>query len=92
MRADNDATVLDALIIGAGFSGICLGKSLRDAGIMNFRVIDKASEVGGTWYWNSYPGAACDVLSHFYCFSFAPNPDWSRNYSPWHEIREYAEC
>ena len=92
MRAENSATVLDALIIGAGFAGICLGKSLRDAGIMNFRVIDKASEVGGTWHWNSYPGAACDVLSHFYCFSFAPNPDWSRNYSPWHEIREYAEC
>ena len=91
MQPDDRATVLDALIIGAGFAGICLGKSLRDAGIRNFRIVDKAPEIGGTWYWNSYPGAACDVLSHFYCFSFEPNPDWSRKYSPWHEIRDYAE-
>ena len=87
---DQDAPVLDALIIGAGFAGICLGKFLRDSRILNFRIIDKAPQVGGTWYWNSYPGAACDVLSHFYCFSFAPNPDWSRKYAPWHEIRDYA--
>ncbi len=83
--------VLDALVIGAGFAGICVGKFLRDARILDFRIIDKAPEVGGTWYWNSYPGAACDVLSHFYCFSFEPNPGWSRKYSPWREIREYAE-
>ena len=83
--------VLDALVIGAGFAGICVGKLLRDAGITNFRIVDKAGGAGGTWYWNRYPGAACDVLSHFYCFSFEPNPDWSRKYSPWDEIRAYAE-
>jgi len=83
--------VLDALVIGAGFAGICLGKRLLDAGISNFRIYDTAQKVGGTWYWNSYPGAACDVMSHFYCFSFFPNPDWSRKYSPWNEIQAYSE-
>ncbi len=83
--------VLDALVIGAGFSGICMGKRLLDAGITNFRIYDRAQKVGGTWYWNSYPGAACDVMSHFYCFSFAPNPDWPRKYSPWNEIQAYSE-
>lgn len=82
---------LDALIIGAGFAGICIGKRLLDEGINNFRICDKAPKVGGTWYWNSYPGAACDVMSHFYCYSFAPNPEWSRKYSPWNEIQAYSE-
>lgn len=82
---------LDALIIGAGFSGICMAKRLKEAGITNFRICDKAQKVGGTWYWNSYPGAACDVMSHFYSFSFAPNPDWSHKYSPWAEIQAYSE-
>jgi len=88
---DTQNTTLDALIIGAGFAGICLGKRLQEAGIRNFRICDKAAKVGGTWYWNSYPGAACDVMSHFYCFSFEPNPDWSRKYSPWNEIQGYSE-
>jgi cation diffusion facilitator CzcD-associated flavoprotein CzcO len=88
---ENKEAVLDALIIGAGFSGICLGKRLLDEGIRNFRIADKAPKAGGTWYWNSYPGAACDVQSHFYSFSFEPNPDWSRKYSPWNEIQAYAE-
>lgn len=88
---DPEAPILDALIIGAGFAGICTGKRLLDVGIGNFRVVEKAPKAGGTWYWNSYPGAACDVLSHFYCYSFEPNPDWSRKYSPWDEIRSYAE-
>jgi cation diffusion facilitator CzcD-associated flavoprotein CzcO len=91
MNTGNENTSLDALIIGAGFAGICLGKRLLDAGISNFRICDKATRVGGTWHWNSYPGAACDVMSHFYCFSFEPNPDWSRKYSPWNEIQAYAE-
>jgi len=82
---------LDALIIGAGFAGICLGKRLLGAGISNFLICDKAARVGGTWHWNSYPGAACDVLSHFYCYSFEPNPDWTRKYSPWNEIQAYSE-
>jgi cation diffusion facilitator CzcD-associated flavoprotein CzcO len=86
---ENDT--LDALVIGAGFAGICIGKRLLDAGIRNFRIFDQAPKVGGTWYWNSYPGAACDVMSHFYCFSFEPNPDWPRKYSPWNEIQAYSQ-
>ena len=89
--SDHENDTLDAVVIGAGFAGICIGKRLLDAGIRNFRILDKASKVGGTWYWNSYPGAACDVMSHFYCFSFEPNPDWPRKYSPWNEIQAYAE-
>jgi cation diffusion facilitator CzcD-associated flavoprotein CzcO len=88
---DPQSSVLDALVIGAGFAGICIGKRLLDAGIRNFRIFDRAQKVGGTWYWNSYPGAACDVMSHFYCLSFEPNPDWSRKYSPWNEIQAYSE-
>ena len=78
MRSKISSEALEVLIIGAGFAGICLGKRLLDAGISNFLIVDKARKPGGTWFWNSYPGAACDVMSHFYCFSFAPNPDWSR--------------
>ena len=92
MTAPTDTpSPLDALVIGAGFAGICVGKFLLDAGLTDFRIVDKAEGAGGTWHWNRYPGAACDVMSHFYCFSFAPNPDWSRTYSPWHEIQAYAQ-
>jgi cation diffusion facilitator CzcD-associated flavoprotein CzcO len=90
-RPDSKSDVLDVLIIGAGFSGICIAIRLLEAGMTNFRVFEKAPKVGGTWYFNSYPGAACDVASHFYCYSFEPNPDWSRKFSPWNEIQAYAE-
>jgi cation diffusion facilitator CzcD-associated flavoprotein CzcO len=90
-RTEHQQQPLQAVIVGAGFAGICLGKRLLDEGINQFRICDKASRPGGTWHWNSYPGAACDVMSHFYCFSFEPNPDWSRKYSPWDEIQAYAE-
>lgn len=86
--ADN---ALDVLIIGAGFSGICAGIKLRERGWTRFRIVDKADGIGGTWWENIYPGAACDVPSHFYCFSFEPNPNWSRLYSPQSEIQQYAE-
>jgi cation diffusion facilitator CzcD-associated flavoprotein CzcO len=92
MRSKISSEALEVLIIGAGFAGICLGKRLLDTGISNFLIVDKARKPGGTWFWNSYPGAACDVMSHFYCFSFAPNPVWSRKYSPWNEIRDYSEA
>jgi cation diffusion facilitator CzcD-associated flavoprotein CzcO len=82
---------LDVLIIGAGFGGICAAIKLKQTGIENFRVIEKDAEVGGTWWSNTYPGAACDVPSHFYCYSFAPNPNWSRKYSPQAEIQKYIK-
>jgi len=81
--------ILDVLIIGAGFGGIGAAVKLQEAGITNFAVIEKDDAIGGTWYENTYPGAACDVPSHFYCYSFYPNPDWSRKYAPQAEILQY---
>ncbi len=82
---------LDVLIIGAGFSGICAAIKLREAGIDNFIIAEKTGGISGTWFDNAYPGAACDVPSHLYSFSFAPNPNWSRRFSPAPEIRRYVE-
>jgi len=78
-------------IIGAGFSGIGAGIRLRQAGITDFVVCEKADAVGGTWRDNTYPGCACDVPSHLYSFSFAPNPGWSHSFSRQPEIRRYLE-
>jgi cation diffusion facilitator CzcD-associated flavoprotein CzcO len=80
---------VEVLVVGAGFSGLAVGHYLRRAGIRSFRILEKADEVGGTWRENHYPGAACDVPSHLYSFSFAPDPGWSRSYSPQPEILEY---
>ncbi len=83
--------LLDVAIIGAGFSGICMGVKLRAAGMTNFKIFEKTGGVSGTWSDNTYPGAACDVPSHLYCYSFEPNPSWSRAFSPQPEIQAYAE-
>ena len=83
--------MLDVLIIGAGFSGVCAGIKLKQAGIERFHIYDKAHGIGGTWWNNVYPGAACDIPSHLYCYSFEPNPHWSRLYSPQEEIQAYIE-
>jgi cation diffusion facilitator CzcD-associated flavoprotein CzcO len=77
------------VIVGTGFSGIAMGVLLKRAGIDSFTILEKAGDVGGTWRDNTYPGAACDVPSHLYCFSFEPKPDWSRFFSPQQEIHEY---
>ena len=76
-------------IVGAGFSGLGLAIRLREAGITDIAVLEKADEVGGTWRENTYPGVACDVPSHLYSLSFAPNPRWSRMFSPGPEIQDY---
>ena len=78
-------------IIGAGFGGIGLAITLKKAGIESLTILEKAEGVGGVWRHNTYPGAACDVPSHLYSFSFEPNPDWSRRYSPQPEILDYLE-
>src|SRR5258706_1169671 len=78
--------MLSAVIVGAGFSGLCAGIQLRRAGIHDFVILEKADRVGGTWRENTYPGAACDVPSHLYSFSFEPNPRWSRAYGMQAEI------
>jgi cation diffusion facilitator CzcD-associated flavoprotein CzcO len=76
-------------IIGSGFGGIGMAASLTRAGITDVVLLERAADLGGTWRDNSYPGAACDVPSHLYSFSFAPNPDWSRSFSPQPEIWKY---
>jgi cation diffusion facilitator CzcD-associated flavoprotein CzcO len=69
------ATDFPIVIIGAGFAGIGTAIQLKKAGIHSFRIFERAAEIGGTWRDNTYPGAACDVPSHVYSFSFEPNPD-----------------
>jgi cation diffusion facilitator CzcD-associated flavoprotein CzcO len=78
-------------VIGAGFSGVGAAIALNRDGIDDFVLLEKAGEVGGTWRDNTYPGCACDVPSHLYSFSFAPNPRWSRAYSGQAEIQAYLE-
>ena len=78
-------------IIGSGFSGLCLGIQLQKAGIDAFTIFEKSDRLGGTWRDNTYPGAACDVPSSLYCFSFEQKTDWSRLWSPQEEIRDYME-
>ena len=82
---------LGVAIIGAGFGGLGLGARLAQRGQRNFRIFDKASGVGGTWWVNHYPGCACDVPSHLYSLSFAPNPDWTRRFAPRAEIQHYLQ-
>lgn len=89
MSKAKDTDILDVLVIGVGFGGIGAGIELKRRGIENFLIVEKADEIGGTWYENRYPGAACDVESHFYCYSFEPNPNWTRKYSPQKEILAY---
>lgn len=79
-------------IIGSGFSGLCLGIQLVRAGMRSFTIFEKADRLGGTWRDNSYPGAACDVPSFAYCFSFAQKTDWTRKWSPQAEILEYMDA
>ena len=81
---------VEHLVVGAGFAGVALAIGLQDDG-EEFLVIEKADGLGGTWWANTYPGATCDIPSHLYSFSFAPNPDWSHAYSPQAEILAYLE-
>src|SRR5688572_6669155 len=76
-------------VVGAGFGGLGLAIKLRERGETDFLVVDKGADFGGTWRDNTYPGAACDVPSQLYSFSFAPNPRWSRSFSPQPEIQAY---
>ncbi|WP_051812786.1 NAD(P)/FAD-dependent oxidoreductase [Kitasatospora sp. MBT63] len=78
-------------VVGSGFGGLGAGVRLRRAGITDFVILERASSVGGTWRDNSYPGCACDVPSHLYSFSFAPNPEWPRSFSGQPDIRAYLE-
>jgi cation diffusion facilitator CzcD-associated flavoprotein CzcO len=79
------------VIIGAGFGGLAAAVALRRKGIDDLLIIERADGVGGTWRQNVYPGAACDIQSHLYSFSFAPNRAWTRTYAYQPEILAYLE-
>ncbi len=81
----------DALVIGAGFTGLGTAHKLREAGVRDIVILERSDRVGGTWRDNQYPGAACDIPSLLYSFSFAQNPGWSRMYSPSEEICDHIE-
>ena len=80
---------LRVAVIGAGAAGILAAIKLQEYGVEEVRVFEKESDLGGTWRDNTYPGLICDVPSHLYRFSFAPNPAWSRTFSPGSEIYAY---
>lgn len=88
-RASPLPAAVDHLIIGAGFAGLGTAIKLAEAGEDDFLVIEKDGGIGGTWRANTYPGAACDVPSQLYSFSFAPNPSWTMSFSPQPEIEAY---
>ncbi len=78
-------------VVGAGFAGVAAVVMLKRAGYDDVTVFERGERIGGVWHHNTYPGAACDVPSHQYEFSFAPNPRWSRRYAPQAEIQAYVE-
>jgi len=89
--AGSSVTTVDVLIVGAGFSGLCMGIKLLEAGMKSFLIIEKSCEIGGTWWDNRYPGCACDIPSHLYSFSFAPSTEWTRMYPEQQEIHDYLK-
>src|SRR3954454_6467810 len=78
-------------IVGGGFGGVGAAALLRRAGHTDVTLFERGERLGGVWQANTYPGAACDVPSHLYEYSFAPNPRWSRRYAPQSEIQAYVE-
>ena len=83
--------IYDTIIVGAGFTGIGAAIKLTEAGVDDFVILERSNRVGGTWRDNTYPGAACDVPSLLYSYSFVKNPSWSRAYSPADEICRHIE-
>lgn len=82
--------IIDVAIVGAGFGGLCAAIRLRESGaVQSLAILERSHEVGGTWRDNIYPGCACDVPSHLYSFSFAPNTRWTRPYPQQQEIQDY---
>ncbi|VEG52121.1 FAD dependent oxidoreductase [Mycolicibacterium aurum] len=84
-------TIHDVLIVGAGFTGLGTAVKLRQAGVDDIVIVERADHVGGTWRDNTYPGVACDIPSLLYSFSFVKNPSWSRAYPSGAEIRDHID-
>jgi cation diffusion facilitator CzcD-associated flavoprotein CzcO len=78
-------------IVGTGFAGLGMAIRLKQQGEDDFVLLERAADIGGTWRDNTYPGCRCDVPSHLYSFSFAPNPNWSSTFSPQEEILDYLK-
>ena len=95
MTSNTSTTELDAVVVGAGFSGMYMLYRLREVLGLSARVFEAGDDVGGTWYWNRYPGARCDSESYVYCFSFdedlAQEWTWSGKYPEQPEILKYIE-
>ncbi|KAF9122261.1 hypothetical protein BGW39_009879 [Mortierella sp. 14UC] len=88
----SDRSTPEIAIIGGGLSGICTAIQLqRMLQLTSYKIFEQESDLGGTWLLNSYPGCACDNLSHLYSLSFAPNYNWSRKYAPQAEILDYLQ-
>src|SRR3954452_9917873 len=79
------------VVVGGGFGGVGAVAMLARAGYRDVTVFERAERLGGVWEANTYPGAACDIPSHLYEYSFAPNPGWTRRYAPGAEIQAYVE-
>ena len=89
MPADRPPSHARVVVVGAGFSGVAAAVALERSGEHDVVVLEQADEVGGTWRDNAYPGCACDVPSHLYQLSYAPNPDWSHGFARQPEIQRY---
>ena len=85
------STQRSVAVVGGGFGGVGAAVMLKRAGYEDVTVFERGDGIGGVWHHNTYPGAACDVPSHLYEFSFEPNPRWSRRYAPQPEIKAYVE-
>ena len=92
MVEKTDSQFPSVVIVGAGMSGICLAIRLKRSGFEKITILEKSDEVGGTWLENAYPNSGCDVPSYLYCYSFAPNYDWSMKYARQPEILAYFKA
>ena len=90
MTEHRDARRVRIAVIGAGHSGLCMGMRLKQAGLHDFVILEKAATLGGTWRDNTYPGASCDAPSFLYSFSFAQKTDWSRRFAWQAELLAYS--
>ncbi len=88
-NTDMRSTIYSCVIVGSGFSGLALAIKLKEKGIQDFIILEKASSVGGTWRENTYPGAECDIPSALYSYSFEPYPHWEYKWSMQPQILEY---
>ena len=79
------------IVVGTGLSGVCMGIRLMEAGFTDLTLYEKAGGLGGTWYYNFYPGLRCDVPSYYYQYGFPPSSSWSHRFCGGPEIQQYYE-